>query len=110
MKNLSAACLLFAFLACLSWGRFIQAQSDDDYEAEIMQHIVDPCFKYSAERSDNLDMWTVEEAIEMMKLLSPEAVQDTLDITMPVVKGKPPEDRMKIYKLSLDLCIKGTGK
>ena len=110
MNKHTVACLLVTFFSCLSFSIFTQAQTDDDYKAEIMQHIINPCFRYSAERSDNLDMWSVDEAVEMMKLLSPEAVQETLDVTLPVVRDKPLEARMKIYKFSLDLCIKGTGK
>lgn len=110
MKTRAAVYLLFSFLPCALSGSFVQAQTDDDLKAEITQHIVDPCFRHTAERSEHLDIWSVEEAIEMMKLLSPGAVQETLSVTMPVVRGKPIESRMKIYKLGLDLCVKGTGK
>lgn len=110
MSKHTAVFLLFSSLICLIAVHFVQAQTDDDYKVEIMQHVIDPCFRYSAERSDLTEMWSVEEAVEMMKLLSPEAVQETIDVTLPVVQDKPLEARMKIYKFSLDLCIRGTGK
>lgn len=110
MKNLPAACLLFTFLACLSWGRFVQAQTDDDYKTEIMQHIVDPCFKYSAGKQEPVAEMSESEMVTLMKLMSPQAVQDTIDVTLPVVKGKPVDDRMKVYEIGLKLCIAGTGK
>ena len=110
MKKHAAVCLLFTFLACLSWGRFIQAQSDDDYKAEITANIIDPCFQYSASKSEPLDGISESEMVELMKLMSPDAVQDTIDVTLPAVKGQPPEARMRVYELGLKLCIRGTGK
>lgn len=110
MNKYAIPCLLLTFLTCIIPGHFVQAQTDDDYKAEIMQHIVDPCFRHTAEKSEHLDIWSVDEAVEMMKLLSPGAVDETLRVTLPVVREKPLESRMKIYKLGLDLCIKGAGK
>ncbi|MYH69077.1 MAG: hypothetical protein F4147_02835, partial [Gammaproteobacteria bacterium] len=83
MKNLSAACLLFTLLACLSWGRFIQAQTDDDYTAEIMQHIVDPCFAHSASKQERVAGMSETDMVELMKIMSAQAVQDTIDVTLP---------------------------
>ena len=101
---------ILLFLFCIAFSFFCYAQSDEDYKDEIMQHLVNPCFRYSAERSDLADMWTMEEAVEMMKAISPQAVADTINVTLPVVQGKPVEARMKIYEFSLDLCVRGTGK
>ena len=50
------------------------------------------------------------EMVKLMKIMSPNAVQETIDVTMPVVKGKPLEARMQVYDLGLKLCIRGTGK
>ena len=110
MKEPTAVCLLFSFLSCALWGHFVQAQTDDDYKAEIMQHIIDPCFQYSASKSEPLDGISESEMVELMKLMSPDAVQDTIDVTLPVVKGQPVEDRTKVYEIGLRLCIQGTGK
>ncbi len=110
MKKQTFTCLLIASLACLSWGRYIQAQTDDDYKAEIMQHIVDPCFTYSASKSEPVAEMTEAEMVTLMKLMSPDAVQDTIDVTLPAVKGKPIETRMRVYELGLKICIRGTGK
>ena len=101
---------ILLFLFCIAFSLFAQAQTDDDYKAEIVQHIVDPCFAYSADKSDVLDQMSEAEAVTLMKIMSPDAVQDTIDVTLPVVKGKPVDDRMKVYGLGLKLCIKGTGK
>ena len=110
MNKPSAVCLLFSFLSCVLTGSFVQAQTDDDYKAEIMEHIVDPCFQYSASKSEVIEQMSEAEAVTLMKIMSPEAVQDTIDVTLPVVKGKPVDDRMKVYEIGLKLCIKGTGK
>lgn len=108
MNKHAVACLLIPFLSCVSMG--ISAQTDDDYKAEIMQHIVDPCFQYSASKSEPLDGISETEMVELMKLMSPSAVQDTIDVTLPTVKGQPLDARMQVYALGLKLCIKGTGK
>ena len=107
MNKHTVACLLVTFF---SFSIFTQAQTDDDYEAEIMQHIVDPCFAYSASKSEPVDQISESEMVTLMKLMSPDAVQETIDVTLPTVRGKPLEDRMQIYGFGLKLCIKGTGK
>ncbi|MCY4362723.1 MAG: hypothetical protein OXE42_11145 [Gammaproteobacteria bacterium] len=108
MKQHTVASLFVAFFSCLSLSVF--AQTDEDYTAEIMQHIVDPCFKYSADKSEPIPEVSESEMVTLMKLMSPDAVQDTIDVTLPVVKDKPIEARMQVYELSLKLCIRGTGK
>lgn len=108
MNKHVAICLLVAFLSCLSLSVF--AQTDDDYTAEIMQHIIDPCFAYSAGKQEPVAEMSESEMVTLMKLMSPDAVQDTIDVTLPVVKGKPLEARMEIYKFGLNTCIRGIGK
>ena len=110
MKTHTAACLLFTFLACLSWGRFVQAQIDEDYKAEIMLNIVDPCFAHSAGKQEPVGGMSESEMVTLMKMMSPDAVQDTIDVTLPVVTGKPLDARMQVYELGLKLCIRGTGR
>ena len=110
MNKHTVAFLLFTFLACLSWGRYIQAETDEDYTAEIMQHIVDPCFQYSAGKQEPVAGMSEAEMVTLMKIMSPDAVQDTIDVTLPVVKGKPVDDRMKVYEIGLKICMQGTGK
>ena len=110
MNKPSAVCLLFSFLSCTLSGHYSQAQTDDDYKAEIMQHIVDPCFQYSASKSELIDQMSEEEVVMLMKLMSPNQMQETIDVTLPMVQDKPEDARMLIYKFGLDLCIRGTGK
>ena len=110
MNKHTVACLLVTFFSCLSFSFFIRAQTDDDYKAEIMQYIIDPCFKYSASKSEPVDQMSESEMVMLMKLMSPDAVQETIDVTLPTVRGKPPEARTEIYKFGLKLCIRGTGK
>ena len=108
MSKYAVACLLVAFFSCLSLS--VSAQSDDDYKAEIMENIVDPCFQYSASKSEPLDGISESEMVELMKLMSPDAVQETIDVTLPAVKGQSPEARKQVYELGLKICIRGTGK
>ena len=108
MKKQTIAYLFITFFSCFSLSVF--AQSDDDYKAEIMQHIIDPCFRYSANKSEPVAEMSETEMVTLMKLMSPEAVQDTIDVTLPAVKGQPPDARMQVYELGLKLCIRGTGK
>ena len=95
MKKQIFACLLVTFLSCLSLSVF--AQTDDDYKAEIMQYIVDPCFQYSASKSEPVAEMSETEMVTLMKIMSPDAVQDTIDVTLPVVRGQPPDARMQVY-------------
>ena len=104
------AWLFVSVFSCFYSISFAKAQTDDDYKAEIMQHIVDPCFQYSASKQDPPAGMSESEMVELMKIMSPQAVQDTIDVTLPVVKGKPVDDRMKVYEIGLKLCIQGTGK
>ena len=105
--------LSFVLVLCLAVPATFAQQStmtDTDYEAEIMQHIVDPCFQYSAGNAEPIPGVSESEMVTLMKLMSPQAVQDTIDVTLPVVRGKPSEARMEIYKFGLKTCIRGTGK
>ena len=108
MNNHAVVVLLFSFLSCI--GSFVQAQTDDEYRTEIMEHIVDPCFEYSAGKSEPIPEVSESEMVTLMKMMSPEAVQDTINVTLPVVRGKPLETRMEIYKFGLNTCIRGVGK
>ena len=99
-----------AFLFYFSCSFTSNEQTDDGYTEEIMQHIVDPCFAYSAGKSEPVAQMSESEMVTLMKIMSSGAVQDTLDVTLPVVKGKPLEARMQVYELGLKLCIRGTGK
>lgn len=108
MKKPAAACLLFILLAHPSQEIF--AQSDDELKAEIMRHIVDPCFQYSASKSEPIDGMSETDMVMLMKLMSPDAVVDTVDVTLPAVRGQPADNRMKVYEIGLKLCIQGTGK
>ena len=108
MNKHTVANLFVVFFSCLSLSVF--AQSDDDYKAEVMQHIVDPCFQYSAGKAEPIPGVSESEMVTLMKMMSPQAVQNTIDVTLPVVKGKPIEARMEIYKFGLNTCIRGTGK
>ena len=111
MSNHIAVFLLFSFLSCTVSGSFVQAaQSDDDYRDEITEHVVDPCFKYSAGKSEPIPEVSESEMVTLMKLMSPEAVQNTINAMLPVVKGKPIEARMEFYKFGLKMCIQGAGK
>lgn len=102
--------LLVTVFSSLYSINFVQARSDDDYKAEIMQHVVDPCFQYSANKSEPIAGISETEMVTLMKMISPQAVEDTINVTLPVVRGKLPEARKEIYKFGLNTCIRGAGK
>ena len=110
MHGHTLAWLFVSVFSCFNSINFALAQTDDDYKAEIMQHIVDPCFQYSASKSELLDQMSEEEIVVLMKLMSPNQMQETIDVTLPMVQDKPQDARMLIYKFGLDLCIRGMGK
>ena len=85
----TVACLLIAFFSCLSFSIFTQAETDEDYKVEIMQHIIDRCFEYSASKSELLRQMSEEEVVTLMKLMSSNQLQETIDVTLPMVQDKP---------------------
>lgn len=109
MKKQTFACLLIAFLACLSWGRFIQAQTDEDYTEEIMQHIIDPCFEYKAKNAEPIEGLSEKDMMTLLKLNSSKNVLETITVTLPIVRDKPEDARMGIYKAGRELCIEAAG-
>ena len=71
MKQHTVAYLFVTFFSCLSISIFTQAETDDDYKAEIMQHIVDPYFRYSAEKSNLTETFELDDAVELMNKSHP---------------------------------------
>jgi len=92
--------LLFTFLACLSWGRFVQAQTYEEYKAEIVQHVVEPCLEYRVSQQDPIEGLTQDEMLVLLKVTARDYVQEIIDGVLPAVKGKPVQDRMRTYESS----------
>jgi len=101
---------LLALSVCLCVGTSSLSQTDDELQAEIMRHIIDPCFAHSASKSEPIAGMSEKDMVTLMKLMSPDAVVDTVDVTLPAVRGQPADARKKVYEIGLKLCIKGTGK
>lgn len=60
--------LFVSVFSCLYSINFVQAQTDEDYTAEIMEHIVDPCFQYSAGKQETVDGMSESEMVTLMKI------------------------------------------
>ena len=84
---------------------FVSAQSDEDYTAEIMRHIIDPCFEYKAKNAEPIEGLTEENMMMLLKLDASQHVLQTINVTLPIVRDKPEDARMGIYKSGRELCI-----
>ena len=107
MKKQTIACLLITFFSCFSLS--VSAQSDDDYKAEIMQHIIDPCFEYKAKNAEPIEGLTEENMMTLLKLDAAQHVLETIKVTLPIVREKLEDARMGIYKAGRELCIEAAG-
>ncbi len=81
-----------------------------DYRAEIIQHIVDPCLLHSANRSGLVEKLGREQTLALMKIMTPDMVEKSVKAALPMVMGKSYGDRMTIYKFSAAICIGASDK
>ena len=109
MNKHTVACLLVTFFSCLSFSIFTQAETDDHYKDEILQHLINPCFEYKARNAEPIEGLSEDDMIKFLKLASSENVLEIISVTLPIVRDKPEDARMGIYKAGRELCIKAAG-
>ena len=73
--------------------------------AEIMEHVIDPCFREIAKASE-LPGLSLDEAVQVAKTISGDAMDDMIESVRSVVENtNGRDDRMLIYTLGLRTCI-----
>ncbi len=103
-KWLVVLAMLVAFVA--SYPAFGQ-----DYRAEIMEKMIDPCYWSKVKDSKLTEYLGPRKAVEFMKTLNQKQVESAVQSALSMVKGKPLDQRTVIYDFGLQVCVKGiTGK
>ena len=83
------------------------ASSLGDLRAEIIQHVVDPCYMDIARRQ-NLPGITPEQYVEMAKMISPDAIDEVVSALAGMITDEhDAASRKAIYAFGLTNCIKG---
>lgn len=84
-----------------------QASSGIDYEAEIVEHVVDACYLDGIRRRDDAELFGSEqEALEIVKLLNAGPIQQMIEAVLPLVAGQDRETRMAIYEFGAATCAR----
>ena len=84
--------------------------SAQDYRAEIMEHVIDPCYLFMAIQNP-VDGVSPKQMADMVKALKPGNVEQMISGVNLMLKNNPSvATRMALYKLSLQVCISGAKK
>lgn len=78
---------------------------ENDYRAEIVAQVVDPCILSNARRSGLTEYMSDVEALATMKAMQMDVVETTVEALMPLVVGQPESMRDTLYEVSLGVCI-----
>lgn len=81
------------------------ATGRENYRAEIMRYVVDPCYTELVNRTGLNQSISTKEAVEMMKILANDAIEDMITNTIPAVTGKSLKERKKIYSFGRQVCM-----
>jgi len=89
-------------------GWIVPAQSatvEPDYRAEIMEHVVDPCYLDMAHRNP-VEGISPNELIEITKLMSGDAIETMIDNLRPIAaKMADLNQRLAFYEIGRRVCI-----
>ena len=102
MKTLICAILLFGFLSTAAFSQ--------NYIDEIMEHVIDPCYRFGIKNSELTKLLKPEEALSLMKKLNKKSIDGAINSILKVSVGKDLEQRKLIYKFGLAACINGMKK
>lgn len=76
-----------------------------DYRAEIMEHVVDPCYLDMALRNP-VEGVTPEKMMELAKMVADKSVNEMVENLMPIAaKIHDLEKRQAFYAVAKELCI-----
>ena len=76
-----------------------------DYRAEIMEHVVDPCYLDMALRNP-VEGVTPEKMMELAKMVAADSVNQMVESLLPVAaKIDDLEQRQAFYAVGKELCI-----
>lgn len=93
-------CLLFVL--SLATPAFSQ-----DFRREIMEHVINACYYEKARHSKMLQYMTLEQSVELMKIIGKRSIDDTINTLVPMVSKLNYAQRMKLYRIGANICIRG---
>ena len=77
-----------------------------DFRAEIMEHVVDPCWLDMAQRNNTVEGLSDEAFAMAAKLANPETVEGMVEGVRPLLSADQTEDeRAVIYGFALSVCL-----
>ena len=92
----SAFCL-FALLAPST-----QAQN---YRAEIMREVIDPCLLAILARQGGIPGVSTSEALELLKIVQKQQTEQSIQALLPLMRGETREQRALLYQFGLRTCV-----
>ena len=79
-----------------------------EYRAEIMEKMIDPCYWSKVKDSKLTEYLGPRKAVEFMKTLNQKQVESAVQSALSMVKGKSLAQRTVIYDFGLQVCVKAT--
>ena len=80
-----------------------------DYEKEVLDEIIRPCYLQhwkSSNTPKDANALSDEEAVELMMILSRDKTEKLLKTVVPLLSGLSGKERDTIYELGLRICLK----
>ena len=96
----------FSSIALTLW-LFPALVSSQDYQAEIDEYVLHPCWRVMLENNEYIDKSNIEGALALMAALQKSEVEKVMQSTLPLVSKMPDlGDRMAVCDFGRNLCIK----
>ena len=98
--------VLALVLSAVSLTTFAQTLDD-----EITQYVVDPCYTQSLKLAGIGELLSVEDGVELMKIIEPENTAKLKNAMKEIVQSDMTfEERMKVYSIGRAMCIQGASQ
>ncbi len=94
--------MFFIMAFCLASGA---AGAGDDYRDEIIENVVDICFREIVFTSGLDEYMESDDALSLIKVLQDEDVEVMIDSVTTLVEGKPLSQRIKFYDVAVLVCL-----
>ena len=75
-----------------------------EIRAEIIRNVIEPCFRASIIKAGLLKQMSMDEAMKLMKILQTSQIERMVKTVSPIVSGKRPLVRLKIYRWGEKVC------
>ena len=84
----------------------VASNAAGQYDDEIYEKVIDPCYRYMAEDIDEVEgISNKERLFDHLKRIEELIILERVISIGNIVTNLNPEDRLKVYELGLSLCI-----